>query len=194
MPQPSSNATAEPGRLVLVVGPSGVGKDSLIDGARAVLAQDPRVAFAVRDITRPSDAGGEAHRAVSEAEFSTIEASGGYMLSWGAHGLRYGVPTANEAARRAGRAIVVNVSRTVIPQARQWFKPLVVVNVTASADLLRRRLTDRGRETAAEIEARVARATDFVVAGPDVVQLANDGTLEAGIAALVAVVRGEIMP
>lgn len=177
-----------------MVGPSGVGKDSLIDGARAELAQDPQVAFAVRDITRPSDAGGEAHRAVTEAEFRAIEESGGYMLSWGAHGLRYGVPAAYEAARQAGSAVVVNVSRTVIPQARQWLTPLVVVNVTASAELLRRRLTDRGRETAAEIEARVARATDFVVAGPDVVQLANDGTLEAGIAALVAVVRGEIRP
>ena len=43
-----------PGRLVLVVGPSGAGKDTLIDLARAACAGDNRIVFARRVVTRES--------------------------------------------------------------------------------------------------------------------------------------------
>lgn len=186
--------TAAPGRLVLIVGPSGVGKDSLIDGARIALAQDPAFAFAVRDISRPAQAGGEAHRPVTEAEFDAVAQAGGYMLSWRAHGLCYGIPAAYEVARQRGVNVVANVSRTVIGPARDQFPPLVVVAVSAPADLLRQRLAARGRESPLEIEARIARAGDFDVIGLDVIRLINDGPLDHGIKALVAIIRGEIRP
>ncbi|TPW05570.1 MAG: phnN,nitR, partial [Alphaproteobacteria bacterium] len=66
MPQNLSRNTADRGVLILVVGPSGVGKDSMIEGARAALADDPDVVFVRRDITRAVDAGGEQHHAVDD--------------------------------------------------------------------------------------------------------------------------------
>ena len=89
------------GTLFLVVGPSGAGKDTLLDAARARLAGDSRFFFPARTITRPTDAGNEAHNAVTDAEFSPLSAAGGFLLEWKAHNLSYGIPiAAAEAAER----------------------------------------------------------------------------------------------
>ena len=74
--------------LVLVVGPSGAGKDSLLNAARAAFADDPRIHFVRRVITRPADPGGEDHEPVNEAGF----AARSFALSWSAHGLSDGIP------------------------------------------------------------------------------------------------------
>ncbi|WP_416906921.1 MAG: phosphonate metabolism protein/1,5-bisphosphokinase (PRPP-forming) PhnN [Polymorphobacter sp.] len=175
--------------LILVVGPSGVGKDTLLAGARAALADDPAFVFARRDITRPPDPGGEPHNPVSAAEFAAIAARGGYLLHWQAHGLSYGLPIALEQARQQGRTVVANGSRATIAEARARLTPLRLVAVTAPPALLRARLAARGRETAPEIDARVARAAAHPVSGDDVIEVVNAGTVEDGVAALIAALR-----
>ena len=177
-----------PGRLVLVVGPSGVGKDTLLDGAKAALAGEP-VVFPSREITRPADAGGEDHVAVDEATFEAREQDGAYALSWRAHGLAYGVPGTIAGDLAAGRRVVVNVSRAVIPEARERFPGVAVVAISASPAALAERLAARGRETPEEIAGRIARAQAVSVEGDDVIEVRNDGEVAEGVAALVAAIR-----
>ena len=138
--------------LILVVGPSGAGKDTVLRMARQALTADPRFRFVRRVITRPADAGGEDHEPVSQADFLQRR----FALQWQAHGLHYGIPmdVIDDIAR--GVAVVANVSRGIIAQAANRF-PTRVIEVTAPPDILARRLAERGRETAADVAKRLAR-------------------------------------
>lgn len=166
--------------LVLVVGPSGAGKDTLLNMARTALAGDARFRFVRRVITRPADAGGEDHEAVSDTEF----AARNFALSWQVHGLRYGIPAdiADDISR--GVVVVANVSRSIIADAAVRF-PVRVIEVTAPAEVLAGRLAARGRENAADIAHRLARRIALPV-GIDVTTVVNDSSPEAGAEQLLA--------
>jgi phosphonate metabolism protein PhnN/1,5-bisphosphokinase (PRPP-forming) len=179
--------------LALVVGPSGVGKDTLLDGARAMLAADDRFVFPAREITRPQDAGGEDHIPVSEEVFAARKTAGGYGLSWRAHGLSYGIPAQIAENLAAGRTVVVNVSRSVLDAARARYGCVRVISITADQRLLAERLARRGRESADDIAARLARRA-VEVTGDDVVVVRNDGSPDEGIAQLVAAIRRPLAP
>jgi phosphonate metabolism protein PhnN/1,5-bisphosphokinase (PRPP-forming) len=176
---PLSKSTPDTGRLVLVVGPSGVGKDTLIEGAKARTGAS--VVFPRREITRPAEAGGEDHIAVTEIDFDRRESQGAYALSWKAHGLGYGIPALIEEMLSQGKTVVANVSRGVLDDARARFPSLVIVSIRAAPDVLRSRLVARGRESSKDIEARVERAMAFEIFGPDVVELWNDGSPEDAV-------------
>ncbi|MGF1501137.1 MAG: phosphonate metabolism protein/1,5-bisphosphokinase (PRPP-forming) PhnN [Paracoccaceae bacterium] len=173
------------GTLFLVVGPSGVGKDTLIDRARATR---PDLVALRRVVTRPADAGGEAIDSVDEETFRTMEAAGAFALAWRAHGLAYGVPYAAAEALAAGRDVIANVSRGVVHQAQAVFDPVRVIVVTAAPEVRAARLAARGRESAEEIRARLSReAPPMPSEGVTVVR--NDGTLEEAVAAFLAALQ-----
>ena len=175
-----------PGILFLVVGPSGAGKDTLLSGAREALRDDPRFVFARRLITRPTDAGGEDHTELSRDEFARLRDEGGMLLSWTAHGLDYGLPAALADDLEAGRNVVANVSRSVIPDAALKTSHVCTIVITAPASVMARRLADRGRETEADIAARLARDGATIPADVPRIDIVNDGTPAAGIDRLVS--------
>tara|TARA_R100000988_G_scaffold26077_1_gene12582 strand:- start:60 stop:665 length:606 start_codon:yes stop_codon:yes gene_type:complete len=171
------------GLLVLVVGPSGVGKDTLLDAARDRLAQDKQFCFPRRCITRPAGTVGEIHIPVRPEDFGQMARQGAFLLSWKAHDLGYGIPRHVLEEVEAGKTVIVNVSRSVIKDACELVgrKNVRVVNIRASAAALRKRLEARGREDALDIERRLARASAYQVDGDYVVHVDNDADLETGI-------------
>ncbi|MCF3932259.1 phosphonate metabolism protein/1,5-bisphosphokinase (PRPP-forming) PhnN [Acuticoccus sp. M5D2P5] len=178
------------GVLFLVVGPSGVGKDTLIDAARDHLTGDPDFLFARRVITRPADAGGEIHEAVDAAAFETAEAAGAFLVSWQAHGLSYGIRTDILDALDEGRNVVVNISRRMIGAFAAHVANLVVLSVTAPPEIVRARLEARGREDAADVAARLARTVPIDAGGARVIEIHNGGALEEGVARFEAALVG----
>lgn len=159
-----------PGRLVLVVGPSGAGKDTLIQGARESCADDRSVVFPKRIVTRPSSSA-EDHDTMTDAEFNAAAAEGAFALWWGAHGNQYGIPASINADIRAGKTVVCNVSRTIVELARRKYTYVAGMLVTAPPDVLAARLATRGRSSDGAVEARLARSAavdqafepDFVI-------------------------------
>jgi ribose 1,5-bisphosphokinase len=163
--------------LVLVVGPSGAGKDTLLTAAREALRQDARFHFAQRVITRPTDAGGEEHQAITEQEFAARD----FALQWQAHGLRYGIPADVIDSRDV---VVANVSRTVVAEAAQRFT-VRVIEVTAPPEVLAARLAARGREDEADVAARLARPATLPT-HVSIETVVNDGSLSDGVGRFLA--------
>ncbi|MDA0655341.1 MAG: phosphonate metabolism protein/1,5-bisphosphokinase (PRPP-forming) PhnN [Proteobacteria bacterium] len=169
------------GTLVLVVGPSGAGKDTIIEGVRQELLQDAKFLFPQRHITRPEDSGGEAHFAISRDEFLSKQSSGRYSFSWEAHGNLYGIPASIEHDIINGKTVVLNVSRTIIAEARRKFDHTAIFNVTAAIPVLRERLQNRGRETSDDIARRLERASAYKITGIDVTIIENNASVETSV-------------
>ena len=148
------------GRLIYLMGPSGSGKDSLLDAAREHLtARGCQIARRV--ITRSAEAVGEDAVALTPVEFAQQEASGAFALSWRANGLAYGIPRQIDAWLAAGQDVLVNGSRAYLPQARARYPQLIGVLLTVDEAVLRERLLRRGRESVEQIEQRLARNALF---------------------------------
>jgi phosphonate metabolism protein PhnN/1,5-bisphosphokinase (PRPP-forming) len=165
------------GRLVLVVGPSGAGKDRLIGGAKAQLAADHGFHFPRREVTRPVHAGSEDHIAITERQFHEGREAGRYFLSWRAHGLGYGIPADISVRLLAGVDVVANVSRGVIGDAMTLYPRTEVTLVTAPASVLAERLSVRGREAESDIERRLECSDKPLPAAP-AATIVNDGAFE----------------
>lgn len=179
------------GKLILLIGPSGAGKDSLIDAARPQLAA-ARVEIARRVITRSPEAKGEAAVGVDAEQFERMKLQGAFAMHWQANGLQYGIPRQIDEWLAQGRSVLVNGSRGHLAQARIRYPDLLAIRVDVSLDILRQRLQARGRETQAEIDQRLARHVSLSDAAEDGVRTVdNSTTLSTAVEALLGVLREE---
>ena len=167
-----------PGRLIAVVGPSGVGKDSVMAGLHERL---PELHLVRRVITRAPDLGGEVYDAVLVPEFEAMVENGAFAVYWSAHGLRYGIPVSVRYQLTKGRDCLVNFSRKALLEGAAAFPRFVVLNITATPQTVAQRLAARGRESADEIAKRLAEAEKPLPNELDVIHLSNDGPLDQTI-------------
>jgi ribose 1,5-bisphosphokinase len=195
MTEPLKTTTADriaavgPGRLVLVVGPSGAGKDTLLGLAKAACAEDRNIVFPRRVITREASAS-EDNEEVSTGTFQEALTRGDYAMHWEAHGHCYALPRAIDGEICAGRTIVANVSRTVVGAMRRAYADVVVVSITAPPNVLAERVAMRARSSDGMVENRLRRTVEDASAAPDVT-IVNTGSAEYHARQLVRVIKGE---
>lgn len=182
------------GRLIFLMGPSGSGKDSVIDHSRPALAA-LGVAIVRRVITRSAEAIGEEAHSVSLQRFLALREQGAFALDWQANGLHYGIPAEIDAWLADGRWVLVNGSRGHLREAREKYSDLLPILITVTADVLRQRLLGRGRESHAEIEQRLARNQRVPAElGSDVRYLDNSTTLDEAARRLLALLQEAGLP
>jgi ribose 1,5-bisphosphokinase len=182
-------AAIGPGRLVLVVGPSGAGKDTLLGLARSSCAEDGNIVFPRRVVTREASAF-EDNEPIERDAFSRALAAGAYAAHWEAHGHCYGLPRTIDDEIRAGRTVIVNVSRTVIAAMRAAYGDVVVVWITAPPQVLAERIAMRARGSDGRIEQRLGRSVEDAAAAPDVT-IMNVSSAEYHARQLVRIIKGD---
>lgn len=177
------------GGFILIVGPSGAGKDTLIALARRTLADDARFHFPARIVTRAAD-DFERHDTLSMEAFDAQEAAGAWALSWRAHGNGYALPASHLELAKSGAVVVCNVSRSSIAEARARLPVLAVVEITASPEVLAARIAGRGRDgdRGAGLASRMARSNAVPPFTPDA-SLMNESEPEIAAAQLVTILQ-----
>jgi ribose 1,5-bisphosphokinase len=178
-----------PGRLVLVVGPSGAGKDTLLGLAKAACADDRNIVFARRIVTREASVF-EDNEQVSLEAFRQALAQDAYAMHWEAHGHCYALPRAIDDDIRAGHTLIANVSRTVIGAARRAYAEVAVVSITAPPQVLAERLAMRARGSDGKIEQRLGRTVDDAASAPDFT-IMNVSSAEYHARQLVRIIKGD---
>jgi guanylate kinase len=181
------------GKLVVVSGPSGVGK-STID-QRALAATDAEYSCsATTRAPRPGEVDGRDYRFVDRTTFETMIADG-ELLEWAeVFGNYYGTPAGPvEQALRQGRKILLEIDVQGGVQVHEKMPGATfVLIVPPSLDALRQRLTGRGTEDDATAQARLDKAeAELDVARSSGVytrEVVNDD-LDEAVSELIAIIE-----
>ena len=172
----------------MIIGPSGSGKDTLINGAKLLLNDEKRYVFAQREITRPQTGDSENHIEISKTEFKQKKLKNVYSLSWFANGLNYGVTKIDEYMRQE-KFIILNGSRGALKDIVKKYKDTIIIQVEVPSELLRDRLISRGREDIRDIDARLARGVALRILDPTVINFLNDKPMQESINEFVAILK-----
>lgn len=179
------------GQLIYVMGPSGCGKDSLLQ--QVARRTDAGVCLMKRYITRSAESEGEDAFSLSPEDFDAAQSRGDFSMSWRANGLAYGIPAELDTLLEQGHTVLVNGSRAYCESAVSRYPGILVVLVKVDPHLLLQRLLGRGRENRDEIDRRLARNTKLDDAcidrlkaqGTRLLILDNSGDLDSAVAVLL---------
>ncbi|CAB4537999.1 MAG: guanylate kinase [Actinobacteria bacterium] len=160
---------SDTGKLLVVVGPSGVGKGTVI---RQALEQDPTIWLSVSVTGREPRSGevnGTDYVFVSREEFATMAQSDA-LLEWAEYaGNPYGTPRQPVQERlSAGQSVILEIDIAGARQVKANLPEAVLVFL-APPDVaeLERRLRGRGTETEESVQRRLAIAQTELAAEPE---------------------------
>lgn len=169
------------GTLFLVVGPSGCGKDSLIQAVKDRLDHDDRFVFPRRVITRATHLMGEDYIHSTQDGFQLAEEGNAFMLHWHTYGHAYGIPGYVSQYLETGKNVVVNSSRDCVDEAIDLFSPVVVLNIHVTLNTAFQRLKERGREGEDEIAQRLKRYDHPISDRATVITIDNNGAFDDSV-------------
>lgn len=166
------------GMLIVIVGPSGSGKDTLLNEIRKVSDLTNSLHFVKRTITRNLVKDAEDFWPLSTEEFVEAKKSNAFCVAWEAHGLHYGVPQTVLDLVKTGHKVVLNGARRALPELQNTFKKMAIINISADPDVLAMRLMKRGREDAVDIWDRLKQQNLCVDPSFQTINIDNSGSLE----------------
>ena len=170
-----------PGLLILVVGNSGSGKDSIMKGVKERFPSELKsLHLTQRFITRPSS-DTEDNIAVTSEDFKKMSLQGRFALEWHIYGLDYGVPIEIDDWMKNGHPVLVNVSRSIVKKARDIYQNILIVFIEVPFEITLQRVKERARESGKLLQDRIQRAKDNQTFPDADFIVDNSGELEIAI-------------
>lgn len=166
-------------KIVLIVGPSGVGKDTLLKSIKGEIKAN----FITRYITRKPDEN-EANYYIDDEAFEFLDDENYFISTWEAHENRYGIATSHI---KKGLNII-SVSRGVIKDFEDRFDDVTTISITIPKDELFKRLKNRAREDEKQIEKRVQRCYQIIDA-KNLIEFDNSKTLDESVKDFIQLVK-----
>jgi len=187
--------TAQSSLLVVISGPSGVGKDTVLERMKGLARTWYFVVTATTRPKRPGEKDGVDYIFVTPSQFQALVNEDGLLEHAEVYGRSYGVPRAQvEEALASGRDVIVKPDvqgartlRSKVPGA------LLIFLAPPDMDELERRLRERKSETAENMEQRIQTATEEMEARPefDYVVVNHSGRLEETVADIEEIITRE---
>lgn len=184
------------GRLIVLTGPSGAGKGTLL---KALLQQHPELYVSISATTRsprPGEVNGQHYFFLDRADFDHKVAAGEF-LEWAEFaGNCYGTPRQPvEAQIAAGKTVILEIELEGARQVRESFPAAYRIFIMPpSFETLEQRLRDRGTESDDVVARRMRRAKDEIAAASEFdVQIVNDN-LNQALSELAAIVLPQQTP
>ena len=144
-------------KIVLIVGPSGVGKDTLLRSAKQKLENN--LNFVNRYITRKPDEN-ESNFYLDSYAFELLKNNSFFISTWQAHTNYYGIAK-NSILNGVN---IISISRSKIKDFENIYDKVYTINITVEKEILRQRLENRGRESKEQIGARLNRTYEKIEA------------------------------
>jgi guanylate kinase len=181
------------GSLFIICAPSGAGKTSLVN---ALLEREPDIELSVSYTTRPPRAGeedGREYHFISRDVFLAMASRGEFLESAEVHANLYGTSQSWINERRAtGRDIVLEIDWQGAQQVRRLVPGAIgVFIVPPSLQILRKRLTARGQDSAEVIERRLANAREEIGHVEEFDYVIINQTFDVAVVDLVSIVRAQ---
>jgi guanylate kinase len=170
------------GRLIVLAGPSGVGKGAIVARLLAALPDLELSISATTRRPRPKEDEGRHYYFVDRADFDRMIAAGGFLEWADIFGERYGTPREPvERALAEGRDVLVEIDVQGARQVKAANPGAYMVFIKPpSLTELERRLRTRATETDQQVRRRLAKAADELAAEPEFdVTVVNDDLEQA---------------
>ena len=187
-----------------IVGPSGAGKDTIMNAVHEVLKNNPEFLFVRRIITRKAginsfndhdetsqNIGNEDNIGVSLEKFFELSQKASFSLQWFAHGIHYALPIGIVDEVHKGKIVIANVSRAELRHAKELFGKVYVIEINAPIGTLKERLLGRKREKITDIEERLKRANIPIQLpeGSKYCYIVNSGNVKSAVDKMLSILQ-----
>lgn len=167
-------------KIVLIVGPSGAGKDTLIKESKKYLED---VNFVDRYITRKPDFN-EANFYLDEYAFELLKHNSFFISSWQAHENFYGI--SKNSIKNALN--IISISRTKVRDFEKLYENVYTINITVPKDVLEKRLNKRNREDKKERVSRLNRNIQNIESS-NLIEFDNSANIEESLAKFLKLIE-----